>query len=186
MKITSVLSKAKDIIVNPNKTWEEIKEEASEPFSTLKNYAFPLIFMAACCTFIGNYSFGSGYSAGTSLTFAIISLFIPLISIYLTSVFVNMLAPEFSSKANSAIAFNLVAYSATTYYVTSGISDLFGSLGWLEFCGALFTVYLLWEGITPMLNTQKKQRFGFVAVTSLILFAIDIVGQNVLRYIVYC
>lgn len=185
MKITNVLSKAKDIIVNPNKTWEEIKEEASEQFNTLKNYTFPLIFMGACCCFIGNYSFGSGYSAGTSLTFAIIALFIPLISIYLTSLFVNILAPEFSSKANSAIAFNLVAYSTTAYYITAGISYLFGSLGWLEFSGALFTVYLLWEGITPMLNTKKKQRFGFVTITCIILFTIDIIGQNVLRYIAY-
>jgi Yip1 domain len=171
-----------NILVSPAKEWEVIKGETKTKNEVVLNYALPLIILAAITAFIG-HAFLRRYHLpiGSSLLYAVYFIVAQLLSIYLTAFIMNVLAPSFGSKKNFDSAIKLVVYSYTASLVASIIANLslFGVLGWIGIFG-LYSIYLFWTGMGPMMETPADKKLGYLIVTALVLIAIWVVFSIVL------
>ncbi|MCK4661874.1 MAG: YIP1 family protein [Bacteroidales bacterium] len=178
MDFNFIIERAKKIIINPEQEWQVIKSEETDKNEIIKNYFLPFLIAIVVASFIGKLLFGTyGFSSGIvySLVSAIFVLIIQFAGMYISALVINELAPSFDSKKNINAAFKLVIYSSTASYIASILSGLLSPLSVLFMLLGLYSIYLFWLGITPMMETPENKKVGYVIVSVLIMIAISFV-----------
>lgn len=170
---SSIVSRAKGIITDPKAEWPKIAAETKSVQDIFLTYALPLMLIGPICTLIGMQAFGINavlFTIRPSLTFsitqAITSLVMSVISLFAVSYIANFVSQQMGGKNDFTSAFKLVAYSFTVAWVLGVLGlitplvPILGILGLL----ALYAIYLLYLGATPLMGVQEDKAAMYVAV----------------------
>jgi hypothetical protein len=172
----SVAARALRMLVAPGRTWEAIAAELPEPPGLFRRYVAPLALIPAICGTIGPLKFGFnianvgvvmspiglilGAVAGYALTFA---------ALFAASLPVDWVGAAFGGTRDRARALELVAYAATASWI-GGIAELYPSVGLaVGILAAVYCLYTLYLGLTPMLGVPDERRLYAFAVILLIV-----------------
>ncbi|GAB4491153.1 MAG: hypothetical protein OHK0045_16680 [Raineya sp.] len=184
----NLVEKAKNIILNPKKEWENSVNEQSTFSSLLVGYIIPLALIGAIAAFIGGFIGQEvmGIKIGGTVKYGIymaVSSFVGAILGYvIVSHVVDMLAPTFDSEKNLDKSARLAAYSQTAGLLAAVFQAL-PALSFLSILG-LYGAYVAWLGITPMKNTPENKKVGYViaiiVVTIVVTFLVGLVLASTL------
>jgi hypothetical protein len=168
----SIVDRVKAIILTPKEEWPKITAESTPQGDILRSYVLPLAAIGPAASFIGGQVFGYGMfgfsyrpSLVWSLSSALVSYVLSIISVFVLAWIADLLAPKFDGQSNKLAAFKLVAYSYTAAWLAA-IFGLIPSLGFFSLLG-LYSLYLLYTGATPLLKVPQDKAVGFTAVTIL-------------------
>lgn len=174
-----IIKRAKDILVTPKTAWHTIAEENQNQLVILTTYLIPLALIPALASFIGYGIIGHSVmgihvgSVGFGLRQAILSFISSLGGVYLSAWVISLLSPKFEQAKDFNRAFQLVSYSYTPIFV-AGILLIIPSLSIVATLAGLYGLYLLYQGMTPILQTpdDKRNTFFIVSLLSIIVASI--------------
>jgi hypothetical protein len=168
----SIVDRVKAIILSPKDEWPKIAAESTPQGDILRSYVLPLAAIGPVASFIGGQVFGYGMfgfsyrpSLVWSLSSALVSYVLSIISVFVLAWIADLLAPKFDGQSNKLGAFKLVVYSYTAAWLAA-VFGLIPSLGVFSLLG-LYSLYLLYTGATPLLKVPQDKAVGFTAVTIL-------------------
>jgi hypothetical protein len=168
----SIVDRVKAIILTPKDEWPKIAAETTPQGDILRSYVLPLAAIGPIASFIGGQVFGYGMfgfsyrpSLVWSLSSALVSYVLSIVSVFVLAFIADLLAPKFDGQSNKLAAFKLVAYSYTAGWLAS-VFGLIPSLGFFSILG-LYSLYLLYTGATPLMKVPQDKAVGFTAVTIL-------------------
>lgn len=164
MDIQYIIDRAKGIMLDTEDEWWRIKEEPKSNTELLLYYALPLVVLAVLTGFIGSWS----------LPIAIYQLVGPLLGIVVAAYVINELAEKFDSTKNLNNAFKLIVYAATPSLLAAIVANASFLLSWVSLFG-LYSIYLFWVGISPMMDTPHDKRLGYVIASALVIIIIQII-----------
>lgn len=174
INVAALADRAKNIIMTPEKEWDKIDGEKPLLPELFTNYAAILIAIPAVCSFIGWQVFGilgMHPSLGVSLKHLILTYIVSLISLGVSGLASEFLAPQFGGTADRLSAFKLAVYSMTAAWL-AGVFSIVPALGILGIVG-VYSVYLFYLG-APKLMKVPKEKAG--VYTAAVIISTLIVG----------
>lgn len=168
----SIVDRAKAIILTPKDEWPRIAAEPATQTDILKTWVLPLAAIGPVASLIGGQIFGFGafgfsYKPGliSALLTAILSYGLAIASVFVLAWIADFLAPKFNGVSNRTNAFKLVAYG----YTASWLAAIFGLIPALAFFSllGLYSLYLIYTGVTPLMQVPQDKAAGYTAVTIL-------------------
>jgi len=171
-----LVNRVKQILVSPKTEWLTIDSENDSQIKVLTNYVLLLAAIPAVATFIGygliGYSVFGHHIASVSLGIkqAIIQYITMVGGVYITAFVIDLLAENFGSKKNFDKAFSLVAYAYTPAFV-GGVFYIYHSFSFLAGLAIIYSLYLLYIGLTPMMKTPDEKRTSYFVVSLLVMVA---------------
>jgi Yip1 domain len=158
-----LVSRVKNILIDPQNEWRAIDGEPDTPTNILKNYVAILAAIPVVCGFIGASIIGVGpYRTGIffGLIAAIIHYVLTLIGVYAVAFLIDALAPTFGGHKDFTRAFKIAAYAPTAVWV-AGIFSLLPVLSALSIVG-LYSLYLFYLGLPLLMRTPPEKAIGYV------------------------
>jgi hypothetical protein len=158
-----LVSRVKNILLDPQNEWRVIGGERDQPGEILKSYVMIVAAIPVVCSFIGASIIGVGpYRTGifAGLIAAIVHYLLALIGVYVIAFVIDALAPTFGGTKNFNNAFKVAAYSPTAAWV-AGVFSLLPVLSVLTILG-LYSFYLLYIGLPLLMRTPPERAIGYV------------------------
>lgn len=180
--------KAQSIILKPRESWATIKTEDTPVKDLFVSYALILAAIPALAHFIGLGLVGRNipfvgwyrYSLGSAFLYMILSYVFSLLSVYITGIIINALAPTFNSTQNLNKAMALAVYSMTPYWV-AGVLYIVPYLGIVVMLAGLYGLYIMYLGFAEgMLDTPREKLVAFFIVALVVTIFIIIVISVIL------
>jgi len=166
---SEIFQRAKNILINPKIEWSVIDGEDKTHLQVLSGYFIWLVLIPVVCIILGwSADFGFGIQMGIQQIITIIG------GAYLTAWVINELAPRYKAVKNFNKAFELVAYCYTAICV-AGVFYLFPYLSSLAFIAGLYSLYLLYIGLKPMMKSPEENNGLYFIVSLLCMIGISIV-----------
>ena len=176
----NVIERAKNMIVQPDKEWTVIAAETPNTGQIITGYVLILVGAAAIAAFIG-YAFvgfnvlgyrDKGFDWGL---YQALTVFLGgLLSVYVTALVVDMLAPTFNSEKNFNRSIQLVAYSFTPAWI-GGLLMIIPSLAVIGSLFGLYGLYLMYIGIPKIKKTPADKHTGYFVVVLIVTILVYIV-----------
>lgn len=176
----NIIDRAKNIITSPDKEWTAVSAEAPNANKIILSYVIPLAALAAIAAFIGYGLIGFnvfGYRVkglDWGLYQGLTVLISALVSVFITALVVDMLAPSFNSEKNFNRSLQLIAYSFTPAWI-GGILAIFPPIAFLGALFGLYGLYLLYIGLPKLKNTPEDKRIGYFVVIIVVTILVYIV-----------
>ncbi len=176
----NLIARAKGIITAPAREWEVIHTETPDTSKIITGYVVPLAAAAALAAFIGYALVGASFLGfrvrgfNWGLYQALTVFLSALLSVFITAMVIDALAPNFGSEKNFGRSLQLVAYSFTPAW----IGGLLAVLPALSFLGALFGIYglyLLYIGLPKLKHTPADKQMSYFLVTILVTIVVYLV-----------
>lgn len=176
----SLVERVKNILMTPKTEWPRIDAEPATVQGIYTGYVMILAAIGPICGLIGQQVFG--YSAmgityklpiGYSITTAVIGYVLSLVSVYVSALVIDALAPNFGGTKDPLKAFKVAAYSATAIWV-AGIFQIMPALAMLAIVG-LYSLYLLFLGLPVLMRVPQDKAIGYtivVIVVQIVLYAV--------------
>ena len=180
MDLIECFLRARNFITSPGEEWQVIIEEQANRSVVIRNYLLPFIFLLAITTFLGIFLFRNYVTVSIMVLGAVVNSLGAFLSIYISAWIINELAPRFESKKDFTSSFKLATYTAV--FITHSIASLLLPLYFIVIFG-LYSVYVLWMGLGPMMETPKESRliYGIIcSLTILVVYALLITGLGAL------
>ncbi|MCL2597879.1 MAG: YIP1 family protein [Paludibacter sp.] len=183
-----MFERIKQIIIAPKNEWAKIAGENSPHSKVFSGYVLPLSLITVIAAFIGYGLIGFSvlgmhfHSISWGIRQAIVQWVIMVGGIYLTALVINLLAETFGAKKNFDRAFSLVAYAYTPMLI-AGIFYILPALSFLVWIGGLYSLYLLYLGIQPMMETPAEKHTGYFVVSLIVTIVVTGVLSAVLTAI---
>jgi hypothetical protein len=162
-KAMDLVSRVKNILLDPQNEWRVIDGEQDPPGVILKSYVAILAAIPVVCGFIGASIIGVGpYRTGfvIGLIAAIIHYVLTLIGVYVIAFIIDALASTFGGSKNFNSAFKVAAYAPTAAWV-AGVFALLPILSVLTILG-LYSLYLFYIGLPALMRTPPERAIGYV------------------------
>jgi hypothetical protein len=105
---------------------------------------------------------------------AIVSWVLSLVGTWLAGLIVEKLAPTFQSRSDPVQALKLVIYAMTPVWV-AGVLNLVPALGILVILAALYSIYLFYLGLPPVMGTPPDKVIPYMAVSAVVVIVVSIV-----------
>jgi len=182
MDLIEFFQRAKNFITSPVEEWQVIKEEQASRSGVVRNYVLPFIFLLAITTFLGIFLFRNYVTISIMVLGAVVTSLGAFLSIYISAYIINELAPRFESKKDFTSSFKLATYSYTAVFIIHSIASLLLPLFFIVIFG-LYSVYILWMGLGPMMETPKESRliYGIIcSITILVVYVLLNTGLGAL------
>ncbi len=182
MDLIEFFQRAKNFIASPVEEWQVIKEEQASRSGVVRNYVLPFIFLLAITTFLGIFLFRNYVTISIMVLGAVVTSLGAFLSIYISAYIINELAPRFESKKDFTSSFKLATYSYTAVFITHSIASLLLPLFFIVIFG-LYSIYILWMGLGPMMETPKESRliYGIIcSITILVVYVLLNTGLGAL------
>jgi hypothetical protein len=185
----SIIDRVRDILLKPKEEWPVIDREPATIQGIYTSYVVILAAIGPLATLIGHQVFGIyGYkpSIAYSLTTAVLGYVLALVSVYVSALVIDALAPSFGGTKNQLNAFKVAAYSATASWL-AGIFMIIPQLAVLAIVG-LYSLYLLYLGLPQLMRVSEDKAIGYVVVTVIVQIVLYIlvsfvVGALVLAFV---
>ena len=168
----SLVERAKAIILTPKEEWPKIATETTTQAEILKTWVLPLAAIGPIASLLGGQVFGYGafgfsYRPGivSALVTAIFTYGLAIASVFVLAFIADFLAPKFNGVSNRTNAFKLVAYGYTASWL-AGVFGLIPALAFFTLLG-LYSLYLIYTGVTPLMQVPQDKAAGYTAVTIL-------------------
>lgn len=172
MNFNVIIKRTSNIIIKPAEEWQVISQENINKSAVLSGYALPYVIVIALASAIGSFIFSFGFFSISYITLsAVIAFIVPFAGIFISSYIINALAPSFGSTSNIDNAFKLVIYSYTASFLASIITGLLPVLFFVGIAG-LYSFYIFWLGLTPMMKTPEDKKVGYAIVSILIMIGV--------------
>ncbi len=182
MDLIEFFQRAKNFITSPVEEWQVIKEEQASRSGVVRNYVLPFIFLLAITTFLGIFLFRNYVTVSIMVLGAVVTSLGAFLSIYISAYIINELSPRFESKKDFTSSFKLATYSYTAVFIIHSIASLLLPLFFIVIFG-LYSVYILWMGLGPMMETPKESRliYGIIcSITILVVYVLLNTGLGAL------
>jgi Yip1-like protein len=182
VNVMSLQTRVVNIITKPESEWRTIAGESADVAGLFRDYAVPLSAIPAFCRFVGMSVVGVSVPfLGTvrtdvvrSLAGAIVSWVLSLVGTWLAGLIVEKLAPTFQSRSDPVQALKLVIYAMTPVWV-AGVLNLVPALGILVILAALYSIYLFYLGLPPVMGTPPDKVIPYMAVSAVVVIVVSIV-----------
>ncbi len=168
----ALVDRAKNMILKPKEEWPVVAAEPATIPEIFTGYIIPLAAIGPIATIIGMTLFGKmGYhfSIVTTVVIAVTSYIATLIGCFVLAIIAEMLAPSFGGVKDRVAGLKLAAYSSTPAWVAA-IAGIFPPIGIIALIGGLYSLYVLYLGVSDTMKVPQEKAVGFVVV--LILCAI--------------
>ncbi|MBN2349339.1 MAG: YIP1 family protein [Bacteroidales bacterium] len=182
----NLIDRLKNIMFTPKNEWEVIKEENMPTNDIVMRYLLPLALVPAIASFIGFGLIGRNLpiighvgSVSLGIRHAIISLANTFIGVYLTAFVIDMLAPQFGTTKNFQNALRLVIFSYSPV-LAAGILYILPSLAPLVMFVSLYSLYILYVGLKPMMNPPDDKITVYFIISLVVLILVSIVVSAIL------
>lgn len=179
-QVSGVIQRAKDILLKPRETWPVIAAEPATTQSIYMPYVLLLAAIGPVAQFLGGQIFGYGALGityhpplGTALGSALLSYGMTLASVFILSLVIDGIAPNFGGEKNQVQALKVAAYSATAGWI-AGIFGLIPSLAILGIVG-LYSLYLLYLGLPVLMKVPQDKALGYTAVVVVVAIVLFLV-----------
>jgi hypothetical protein len=188
MDIASMVQRVKGVLLTPKQEWPIIAAEKAGHSKVFLSWLLPLSLIPAVAAVIG---YGLiGFSVGTvhftSLNLGLRAGLLQLVAMiggaWLTALIVNALAERYASVKNLDQAFALIAYAYTPACL-GGIFRIIPSLAVIGSLAGLYSLYLLYIGLQPMMQTPPEKNTGYFVVVLLCAVGVFLVLSFVLAAI---
>lgn len=178
-----LISRVKNILLQPRTEWPVIAAEADTVGSLYTRYILILAALPVIAGFLKTTLIGTtvplmgtvriGFMAG--LTSMILQYAVSLVSVYVLALIVNALAPTFGAQKDSVQALKTTAYASTASWV-AGILVLVPWLGGLlAIAGSLYAFYLLFLAMPVTMRAPPEKALPYTAVTVIIAIVLSLV-----------
>jgi hypothetical protein len=171
-----LVSRVKNILLDPQNEWRVIDGEPDIPANILKSYVAILAAIPVVCGFIGASIIGVGpYRTGIllGLIAAIIHYVLTLVGVYVIAFLIDALAPTFGGNKDFTRAFKVAAYAPTAIWV-AGVFALLPVLSVLTILG-LYSLYLFYLGLPVLMRTPPEKAIGYVLAVIVCAFIVWLV-----------
>jgi hypothetical protein len=180
------IPRIKNISLTPRSEWGVIAPEVTTPGDLYKSYIIPLAAIGPAASFVGMSVFGLGLPffgtyrmpLMTGLSMQLTSYVVALVSVYLLALLINALAPSFSGQRDLIQALKLAAYAYTPAWI-AGILLLLPSLGSLTLLAGLYSLYVFYLGVVPMMRVPDDKAIGYTAAIAACAMVLAFVGGAV-------
>jgi hypothetical protein len=169
-------TRVKNILTQPAQEWPVIASESASVGSLLQGYAAPLSAIPAICSWIGMSVIGIvGIRIGIvrGFTNAIVSWVFGLVGAWLAAIVIEKLAPNFSSRGDTAQALKLVVYASTPIWI-AGVFNLVPALSGLILVAALYALYLFYLGLPVVMHTPADKVVPYMIVSAIVVIVVMI------------
>lgn len=176
----NLVERAKKIILQPKQEWRIIEAEPHTVQGLYTQYVMILAAIPAVAAFIGFSVIGiGGFGASYRMPIAagvahmIVSYVLSLGMVYVLALIIDGLAPSFGGQKNFMQAFKVSAFAPTASWL-AGIFYLIPVLGVLAIIGGLYSLYLLYTGLTPLMKApeEKSVLYTVVIIIAAIVLAV--------------
>ena len=179
MDFAKLIERVKGIILSPKTEWEKIAAESADVKSLYLGYAVILAAIPAIALVISLWRL----SIGVAIGFAAAQYVLGLIVLFVVSVIVNALAPTFDGTKSDIGALKLTVYSTTPAWL-AGIFNVIPYLGGvIALVGAVYAIYLLYLGFTPLMKNPEEKSVGYTALTVVcyiaLMFVVSLVAGGI-------
>jgi len=155
--------------------WNSIHNKEISVTSLLSFLILPMVILLSACNFLGYLFFDPNPTSHFQMyIFTAIGTFIfSILSIFLSAFLLSQFAVWPSKAKRFQKAFTLTAFSFFPGLIFNSLAFLLPMLNYLTILG-LFSFYILYHGITPILNipnAKKSGYFTFILIGLLSLYA---------------
>jgi hypothetical protein len=169
-----IFTEVKEVTLNPVGCWSSVRGTYGSTKDFYMNFLGPLILIQPVVGMImGLGSLG----ITTAITLAIVQFGLGLVMTYLVSFILAKLAKSFGGSDDILGALKLSGYSRSPVMLAAvlGFIPVIGGL--VGFLLAIYSIYIFYQGISPMLAVPANQRLIFTIVAAiLIVVASAVVG----------
>lgn len=175
-----MIERIKNILLSPKTEWEVINAEITNPQKLLMSYVLPLAVIGSLGAVLNGLIFPGVFSSTYFFMTALVSLLASVLSYYISTYIIDMLAPTFKSEKEINKSAQLVAYSRTPAFV-AGILSFIPVVGALLSIAALvYGIYLMYLGLEPLKKTPEDQKVVYLIVAYLIIIVLYFVLVSIL------
>ena len=170
------------LISSPAKAWEEIRleEDKRKVFST---FVYPMIGLGGLAVFFGSLV-TLGWSGPQSFQIAMTKCCAVAVSLFggyfLAAYTINEVRVKVLGMDNDLpLAQQFAGYAMVIVFVlqiTIGLLPDFRIIGWLL---QFYTIFVVWEGATTLMQVEEKKRFSF----TIMAFVLLIVCPTVIQFV---
>ncbi len=178
----NIVERAKNILFQPAKEWEVIKNEEWTVQDLFLKYALLLAAVPAVAGFLGNFLFGTfGFkmSLGTALTWGVLTYVLNVIGIFVIAFIVDILAPSFGSSKDLVASMKVVVFSYTASWV-AGIFNLIPVLSILGLLAGIYSLVLLYMGLERVKEVPKDKMIGYFVVIIIVAIVVYFVIASII------
>ena len=181
--MNNLIGRVQNILLTPKTEWPVIAAEAETIGGLFTRYilivsALGPVAMFLKSTLIGiSVPFVGRYRVdmATGLEMLVLSYVGGLIGVYVLSLVINALAPNFRAQKDSVQALKAAAYSSTAVWV-AGLGNLIPVLGVLLLLASLvYCIYLLYLGLQQTMKCPADKAGGYTAVSIIVAIVVWIV-----------
>ena len=162
----NIIDRVKNILLKPKEEWPVIAGETTSTAELYTNYIIPLAAIPAVSMFIGwsvvGLPFVGRISMMTGLTMMVTQFVMALIGVFVLSLVIDFLAPNFGGEKNPSQALKVAAYSMTAAWL-AGIFQILPMLGMLGIVG-LYSLYLLYLGLPVLMKVPAEKAVIYTVV----------------------
>ena len=186
----SLIDRVKNIILSPASEWDVIDREPATVSGIYTSYVMILTAIPSICSAIGLIFFMPRPSAevaavgqafgvpvlttGSIIVGAVVQYIIGLVGVYIMSMIIDALAPNFGGTKDPLKAFKVAAYYPTAAWV-AGILTIIPLLGMLVFIAAIYSLYTLYLGLPKLMRVPQDKQVGYFVVTLVIALIVFMV-----------
>ena len=169
----NLVERAKNMIVSPKTEWNAVAAEEPNIQQILMGYVLPLALIPTLAAIIGWGAIGIlGFTSFTyGIAMGLVQLINAFLSVLIAGFVIDALAGSFGSTKNMGRAIQLVAYSMTPIWVF-GVLNIIPAIGWLSFLLGLYSLFLIYLGLTPLMKTPEDKKAVYLIVSIVILIAV--------------
>ena len=186
------IDRAINILKNPIVELKKVKSEQLSKDYLIKQYIAILAVIPAIAYIIGMGMVGISIGLfgnykipiGTAVIGGILTYILTIVGFYVTSIVINTLAPNFSSKQDENKAMKLAAY-AYTPMLLGGIFNIIPMLGIIGLLFMLYGLYILYLGIPLLMETPQDKALNYTIVIIVATIIISFVIGSITSTIIY-
>lgn len=164
--IVNLVDRVKNILMKPKEEWPVIAGESTSAPELYTSYVIPLAAIPAVAAFIGFSIVGLPFIGRlpmmTGLSMMVTNFVLTLVGVFLLSLIIDFLAPQFGGEKNPMQALKVAAYSMTAVWVV-GIFQIIPMLGILAILG-LYSIYLLYLGLPVLMKAPLDKAVPYTVI----------------------
>lgn len=169
------------ILLQPRDEWARIDAEPATAAQVFRNWAVPLAAIGPVAGLIGQQLFGYSFfgvhyrpSLGSSIATALLGYLASLAGVWVITLIIDALAPNFGAVRSRDQAMKVAAYSYTAAWVAS-VLQIIPMLGAVAALLGLYSFYLLWLGLPRLMRAPADKATGYVAATVVVAVVVYLI-----------
>jgi hypothetical protein len=192
LDLNKLVARAKAMLLSPKTEWPVVASEPTTVADLYKGYIVPLAAIPAIFGFLKMSIIGTSVmfagtirqGIGVGLTQMVLGYVLSLLSVYITALIINGLAPTFGGQKDSLQALKTMAFASTAAWV-AGAGQIVPGIGLLlMIAGGVYSIYLLYLGLPHMMKCPQDKAGGYTAVIVIIAIVLYFVIGAVIASII--